>query len=125
MIKQHQMVGSKRNSVFRPAHLFPQSSADSFTNNPAYKEQMRRTSLRNYQNGSGVLTEPGSPVKPGKLLGIIVTLSVACSGFVIFHCSTIVFIDIAAGRPIPLLRRCSLPVFANQGEEGIPNYLFN
>lgn len=49
----------------------PQSSVDSGPNNPIIKEQMRRmsTNLQDYQNGSGILTEPGSPAKPGKLLG--------------------------------------------------------
>lgn len=61
----------KRKSVSRPPALVPQTSVDSSCNNPSIKEQVRRMSnnLQDYQDGSGILTEPGSPAKPGKLLG--------------------------------------------------------
>lgn len=48
------------------------------------------TNPQDYNNGSGITTEPGTPAKPGKLL---------------------------AGRPIPLLRRCSVPIFAKQSNK--------
>lgn len=62
---------TKRKSISRAPTLVPQSSLDSSCNNPVIKEQTRRmsTNLQDYKNGSGIPTEPGSPAKPGKLLG--------------------------------------------------------
>lgn len=71
---QHQQKennNGKRKSVPKIIELVPQSSVDSSCNNPKIKEQSRRmsTNPQDYLNGSGIITEPGSPVKPGKLLG--------------------------------------------------------
>lgn len=68
---QQQSNNGKRKSVSKLTELMPQSSVDSGCNNPKLKEQTRRmsTNPQDYLNGSGIITEPGSPVKPGKLLG--------------------------------------------------------
>lgn len=69
--QQQQNNNSKRKSVSKITELMPQSSVDSGCNNPKIKEQSRRmsTNPQDYLNGSGIVTEPGSPAKPGKLLG--------------------------------------------------------
>lgn len=69
--QQQQIINSKRKSVSKITELMPQSSVDSGCNNPKIKEQSRRmsTNPQDYLNGSGIVTEPGSPAKPGKLLG--------------------------------------------------------
>lgn len=72
MVKQQQQQqNNKRKSVSKPIELVPQTSVDSGCNNPKIKEQSRRmsTNPQDYLNGSGIPTEPGSPVKAGKLLG--------------------------------------------------------
>lgn len=71
MRRQQNTEQSKRKSFSKIQSLVPQSSVDSSCNNPAIKEQTRRmsTNLQDYKNGSGIPTEPGSPAKPGKLLG--------------------------------------------------------
>lgn len=72
-LQQHQKDNNnvKRKSVSKITELVPQSSVDSSCNNPKVKEQSRRmsTNPQDYLNGSGIITEPGSPAKPGKLLG--------------------------------------------------------
>lgn len=69
--QQQQNNNCKRKSVTKIAELGPQSSVDSGCNNLKFKEQSRRmsTNPQDYLNGSGIITEPGSPAKPGKLLG--------------------------------------------------------
>lgn len=73
LIKHHNNNNSnnKRKSLPKIASLVPQTSVDSSCNNPVLKEQARRmsTNPQDYRNGSGITTEPGSPAKPGKLLG--------------------------------------------------------
>lgn len=64
-------ASQKPRAVQKLLDLIPQSSVDSGSNSDKIKEQMRRfsTDPQEYRDGSGVLTEPGSPAKPGKLLG--------------------------------------------------------
>lgn len=115
--QQHQQnINGKRKSVSKITELMPQSSVDSGCNNAKIKEQSRRmsTNPQDYLNGSGILTEPGSPAKPGKLLGkwnrrcgLVAQHFGMMNQSKLLHFST----RSQAGRPAPLLRRCSVPVF--------------
>lgn len=117
-LQQQQNTNSKRKSVSKITELMPQSSVDSGCNNPKIKEQSRRmsTNPQDYLNGSGILTEPGSPAKPGKLLGKWKRRcgSVDAKVRMMNHSRSLQFHIspwFQAGRPAPLLRRCSVPVF--------------
>lgn len=66
-----QKNSSQKSNIQKLFELIPQSSVDSGTNSNKMKERLRRfsTDPQDYRDGSGILTEPGSPAKPGNLLG--------------------------------------------------------